>query len=69
MVVYQMDEDLIKKTYNDGINAVVSLVKDLHGQISSMSGQIADLNNRITELETRLNKGSSSILVELTSKM
>ena len=53
-----MDEDLIKKTYNDGIDAVVSLVKDLHGQISSMSGQIADLNNRITELETRLNKNS-----------
>ncbi len=55
-----MDEDLIKKTYNDGINAVVSLVKDLHGQISSMSGQIADLNNRITELETRLNKNSGN---------
>lgn len=60
MVVYQMDEDLIKKTYNDGIDAVVSLVKDLHGQISSMSGQIADLNNRITELETRLNKNSGN---------
>ena len=60
MVVYQMDEDLIKKTYNDGIDAVISLVKNLHGQISSMSGQIADLNNRITELETRLNKNSGN---------
>jgi transposase len=60
MAVYKMDESSIIKIYNDGINSVVSLVKDLNVQISSLSKQVDILNNRITELETRLNKNSSN---------
>ena len=55
-----MDETTIIKTYNDGINAVVSLVKDLNGQVSSLAGQVNALNNRIAELEARLNKNSGN---------
>jgi transposase len=55
-----LDETTIIKIYNDGINAVVSLVKDLNGQVSSLSGQVNALNNRIAELEARLNKNSGN---------
>jgi len=55
-----MDEAKIIKTYNDGMNAVVSLVKDLNGQISSLAAQVNALNTRITDLESKLNKNSNN---------
>jgi transposase len=55
-----MDEATIIKTYSDGINAVVSLVKDLNGQILVLTSQVDTLNKRITELEARLNKNSGN---------
>ena len=55
-----MDESLIIKTYNDGINAVITLVKDLNGQVSGLSKQIDSLNDRINELEARINKNSGN---------
>jgi transposase len=55
-----MDEATIINTYKDGINAVVSLVKDLNGQISNLTVQVTSLNSRITELEARLNKNSGN---------
>ena len=55
-----MDEALIIKTYNDGMNAVVTLVKDLNGQISNLTKEVGSLNQRITELEARLNKNSNN---------
>ncbi len=55
-----MNENKIINTYNEGMNAVVSLVKGLNYQISSLTDQVNALNNRITELESKLNKNSSN---------
>jgi transposase len=55
-----MDEATIIKTYNDGINAVVTVVKDLSGQVFALTSQVDVLNKRITELEARLNKNSGN---------
>jgi len=51
---------LIIKTYNDEINAVITLIKDLNGQVSGLSKQIDSLNDRVNELEARINKDSGN---------
>lgn len=55
-----MSEKDIIKIYNDGLDAVVGLVKGLSGQISGLSMQINALNARVTELESQLNRNSSN---------
>jgi len=62
-----VDEALIIKTYNEGINAVISLVNGLSEQITALKDEIIvmktenqKLNDRITELEARLNKNSGN---------
>lgn len=60
MVVYTMSEETIIKTYNEGINAVVLLVKDLSNQISILTTQVSSLNQKINELEARQNKNSGN---------
>lgn len=55
-----MEEAAIIKTYNDGITAVVSLVKGLTDQVTTLTAQVNALNQRISELEARLNKNSSN---------
>jgi transposase len=59
MVIMMSEKDIIK-IYNDGIDAVVGLVKGLSGQISELSMQINALNARVTELESQLNRNSSN---------
>lgn len=69
-----MDESKIITTYTEGINAVITVVKDMSSQIQSLTGTITNLSNelvdlksssakqamRIAELEARLNKNSSN---------
>ena len=69
-----MDESKIIETYTDGINAVITVVKDMSSQIQTLTGTITDLNHeiadlksssdkqdmRIADLEARLNKNSSN---------
>lgn len=66
-----MTEESIIKSYNEGINAVISLIKDLNydfvNQMGSLTSEINTLNSemialkaRIAELEARLNKNSSN---------
>ena len=62
-----MDESLIIKTYNEGINTVILLVNGLSGQITVLKDEISavktenqKLTDRITELEVRLNKNSGN---------
>jgi transposase len=69
-----MDESKIIATYTEGINAVITVVKDMSSQIQSLTGTITHLNHelidlksssarqemRIAELEARLNKNSSN---------
>ena len=66
-----MTEESIIKSYNEGINAVITLVKDLNhdfvSQMGSLTSEINTLNSemialkaRIAELEARLNKNSSN---------
>ena len=60
MAVDKMSEAEIIKIYNEGINSVISLVKDMNSQILSLKEQVNILNNRITELEVRVNKNSKN---------
>ncbi|SPF55691.1 transposase [Candidatus Desulfosporosinus infrequens] len=69
-----MDESKIIATYTEGINAVITVVKDMSSQIQSLTGTITNLSHelvdlksssakqdmRIAELEARLNKNSSN---------
>jgi len=69
-----MDESKIIATYTEGINAVITVVKDMSSQIQTLTGTITHLNQklvglesssakqdmRIAELEARLNKNSSN---------
>jgi transposase len=66
-----MTEESIIKSYNEGINAVISLIKDLNydfvNQMRSLTSEINTLNSemialkaRIAELEARLNKNSNN---------
>jgi len=59
-----MDESLIIKTYNEGMNAVITLIKEsmtgLNKEITNLKIENQQLNSRITELEARLNKNSSN---------
>lgn len=66
-----MTEESIIKSYNEGINAVISLIKDLNydfvNQMGSLTSEINTLNSemialkaRIAELEARLNKNSNN---------
>lgn len=69
-----MDEAFIIKTYNEGINAVITLVKGMDSKLSELTGQVVSiqqevidvrkanqqLNIRISELEARLNKNSGN---------
>jgi hypothetical protein len=69
-----MDESKIIATYTEGINAVITVVKDMSSQIQTLTGTITNLNDelvdlksssakqdmRIAELEARLNKNSSN---------
>ena len=66
-----MTEENIIKSYNEGINAVISLVKDLNcnfvNQMGSLTSEInalkianLEFSIRIAELEARLNKNSNN---------
>lgn len=59
-----MDESLIIKTYNEGINSVITLVKEsmtgLNKEIFVLKLENQKLNERISELEARLNKNSGN---------
>lgn len=66
-----MTEESIIKTYNEGINSVITLVKDLNSnfviQMGSLTSEInalkianLEFSTRIAELEARLNKNSSN---------
>jgi len=69
-----MDESKIIATYTEGINAVITVVKDMSSQIQSLTGTVTHLNEKlvglesssakqamkIAELEARLNKNSSN---------
>ncbi len=55
-----MSEKEIIEIYNKGIDAVISLVKNLSGQVSGLSMQVNILNVRVTELEAKLNKNSNN---------
>jgi transposase len=48
-----VDEEKIIKAYNEGLEAVIALVKTL-------SVQVFELQNKLTEVESRLNKNSSN---------
>jgi transposase len=62
--VKQMDEATTIKTYNAGIDAVISLVKGINTsfteQLNNLNDEIKTLNGRISELEARLNKNSDN---------
>lgn len=60
MVVDKMNETEIVKMYNEGINSVISVVKDMNSQLLSLKDQVNSLNNRIIELEARNNKNSKN---------
>lgn len=69
-----MDENIIIETYNKGINAVITLVTNLHTEITTLNITVATLNdevlnvrtenllllNRLNELEARVKKNSSN---------
>jgi transposase len=52
-----MDEDEIIKAYNEGLDSVIALFKDMH---ESLSAKLYKLENKLSELESRLNKNSSN---------
>ena len=71
MAVNIVDETLIIKTYSQGMDEVITLVKDINtgfsGQPVSLNGGISilkiknlKLNERISEFEAQLNKNSSN---------
>ena len=67
MVVNIVDEASIIRTYNEGINAVITLVKGMDAKMSGLTGEILslqqelnNLNTRISELEARMNKNSNN---------
>ena len=67
LAVNIVDEDLIIKAYNEGINAIILLVRGLSQQITALEDGMSilklenqKLNDRITELEVRLNKNSGN---------
>lgn len=69
-----VDESLIIKTYNEGINAVIFLVKGLSEQITALKDEVSGvkienqkLNHHITKLEVRLNKNSGNSRKSLLS--
>jgi len=69
-----MVDSKIIATYTEGINAVITIVKNMSSQIQALTGTITHLNQklvvlesssakqdmRIAELEARLNKNSSN---------
>ena len=66
-----MTEESIIKSYNEGINAVISLIKDLNydfviqmgsltNEINTRNSEMIALKARIAELEARLNKNSNN---------
>jgi len=62
-----MDENLIIKTYKEGINSVVTLVKEIGSELGTVRNELKEvkienqkLNDRISELEARLNKNSGN---------
>lgn len=62
--VKQMDEATTIKAFNTGIDAVITLVKDMNTsfteQLDKFNDEIKTLNVRISELEARLNKNSDN---------
>jgi transposase len=74
MAVNIVDEASIIKSYNEGINAVITLVKGMDAKISDLTGEVfslqlevsnmskanQQLNTRISELEARMNKNSGN---------
>ena len=49
-----MTEESIMKSYNEGINSVITLVKDLHNnftnQMGTLTNEISSLNHEIVDL-------------------
>lgn len=60
----QMDEATIIKAYNAGIDAVITLVKDINAsftdRLDKLNEEVKTLSGRISELEAQLNKNSGN---------
>ena len=48
-----MDESKIIATYTEGINAVITVVKDMSSQIQSLTGTITHLNHELIDLKSK----------------
>lgn len=62
-----MDDALIVKTYNDGINAVIGLVTGIYSKLETVTQELVaiqeenkKLSERVSDLEVRLNKNSGN---------
>lgn len=51
MVVNMVDESLIIKTYNEGINSVIVLVKSMDAKMTDLNMQIVTFQNGISALK------------------
>lgn len=54
MVVYEMDEALIVKTYNDGISAVITLVNGISSKLDTVTGELVDIREENKKLSERV---------------
>lgn len=51
LTVSRMDEEFIIKTYNEGINAVITLVRGMEAKISELSGQVVSLQQQVVSFQ------------------
>ena len=56
-----MDESKIIKTYNEGISAVITVVKDMSSRIDFLGGTITGLNTEITGLNAQVGSLNDAI--------
>lgn len=49
-----MDKSKITKTYNEGIDAVITVVKDMSSHIDLLGGTITGLHTEISSLNTEM---------------
>ena len=59
-----MEEEKILKTYNEGITAVITVVKDMSSHIDLLTGTVTNLNGKINGLNTDIN-GLNTEIVDL----
>lgn len=51
LTVSRMDEEFIIKTYNEGINAVITLVRGMEAKISELSRQVVSLQQQVVSFQ------------------